>query len=389
MRKMIFRCIVLLYLCFNSTSVLAWGVSCPYWSDNPLQLSPGQTYDFHFTLVNSPEGEPVTVSVSVTQGSEYVELTDSSTTYFVPTGPVFVDVNMRASIPSTSIIGDVFPIRLLFHEIGGSLNYDVGFPIVVVDSDYPLNAFSLISPIDSSIIILSSPTFAWHSTIVPEFGFVTSYNIIWDEDQAFDTPDSTGTQPDTVYTLPDSLIRSTRYYWRVIASNSHSVPRYSNETWNFYIDGYPTSPEIIYPENGSNADSSTYLVWLIGTDPDPFDTVTYSLQADDDFLFGSPEIDVVGITDFGFVLDEAVAIRLGELDEVENLQENQTYYWRVRSDDLFGLSSEWTPGPNYFIYTFPASIPTLTEWGMIILALLILAVGTVAVIRRRRAVTAE
>jgi len=32
-------------------------------------------------------------------------------------------------------------------------------------------------------------------------------------------------------------------------------------------------------------------------------------------------------------------------------------------------------------------IPTLSEWGMILLALLLLTAGTVAVIRRRRAVT--
>ena len=32
-------------------------------------------------------------------------------------------------------------------------------------------------------------------------------------------------------------------------------------------------------------------------------------------------------------------------------------------------------------------IPTLSEWGMIVLALLLLAAGTVAVIRRRKAVT--
>jgi len=37
--------------------------------------------------------------------------------------------------------------------------------------------------------------------------------------------------------------------------------------------------------------------------------------------------------------------------------------------------------------TFP--IPTLSEWGMIVLALLMLAIGTIAVIRRRRVVTIE
>lgn len=35
----------------------------------------------------------------------------------------------------------------------------------------------------------------------------------------------------------------------------------------------------------------------------------------------------------------------------------------------------------------PQEIPTLSEWGIIILALLLLATGTIAVIRKHRAVT--
>jgi F0F1-type ATP synthase assembly protein I len=31
-----------------------------------------------------------------------------------------------------------------------------------------------------------------------------------------------------------------------------------------------------------------------------------------------------------------------------------------------------------------ANVPTLSEWGMIILALLLLAIGSVAVVRRRK-----
>jgi len=47
-------------------------------------------------------------------------------------------------------------------------------------------------------------------------------------------------------------------------------------------------------------------------------------------------------------------------------------------------------GTNNGVYIYRyIPIPTLNEWGMIVLALLILAVGTVAVIRRRRVVTIE
>jgi energy-converting hydrogenase Eha subunit H len=41
-------------------------------------------------------------------------------------------------------------------------------------------------------------------------------------------------------------------------------------------------------------------------------------------------------------------------------------------------------GEVFKIVPLPQTIPTLSEWGMIILALLLLAFGTAAVIRRRK-----
>jgi hypothetical protein len=216
------------------------------------------------------------------------------------------------------------------------------------DQTYRILNFHLIDPANDTVVVDTIQAFIWHSTEDIDSGYVVSYNLIWDDDPTFNYPDSTGTQPDTIYVLSDSLNRSTRYYWRVLASNGHAVPIYSDETWNFYIDGYPTSPQILGPENGTEADSSTYLSWIIGNDPDPMDTVTYTLQADDDTLFVSPEIDVSGITDSGVILDEAVAVQLGDLPGFENLQVGQVYYWRVRSNDLFGLSSAFTDGSTYF-----------------------------------------
>jgi hypothetical protein len=43
-----------------------------------------------------------------------------------------------------------------------------------------------------------------------------------------------------------------------------------------------------------------------------------------------------------------------------------------------------------FVITGPEEdIPTLNEWGMLILALLLLTAGTIAVIRKRRTVPVE
>ena len=209
--------------------------------------------------------------------------------------------------------------------------------------------FSLITPPTDSLYLYTPDEFMWHSTTDVDSGFAASYRFYIDDDPQFGSPDSSDVLSDTTYSLPDTLSRSVLYYWRVLAFNDFAIPRFSAETWNLYIDGYPGLPEIIAPSDGAVADSTTYFAWLITTDPDSFDAVTYSIQIDDDPQFNSPEIDQSGLGS-GLLLDDAYAIRLGDLMGFDNLVQGTTYYWRVRSDDLYGLSSDWTDGTNYFFF---------------------------------------
>lgn len=246
-----------------------------------------------------------------------------------------------------------------------------------------LHSFSLLNPSSDSVFTNTPDQFIWQTTEDVFAGDSASYAIYWGDDKWFGSADSAIGVIDTTYVLPDTLNRSVQYFWRVRAFGVDIPPRFSDETWNFYIDGYPTMPTILSPANGTMADSSTYLIWLLATDPDAMDTVTYTLQIDDSQLFDSPEIDISGITESGLTTEGAVAIRLGDLPGFANLQPGQAYYWRVRSDDLFGPHSDFTDGSNYLIMAESEEIPTLSEWGMIILGLLLLAGGTVALIRRR------
>jgi len=155
----------------------------------------------------------------------------------------------------------------------------------------------------------------------------------------------------------------------------------------FYLPHYytPTETGIIAPPNGSVADSLTWLTWLESTDEDTScNIVSYRLQIDEDPNFESPEVNVDTLPASGPLLEETISYRILSLPGWLNLLVDSTYFWRVGSVDEIGDTSAWTPGPNYFIYTFPTPVPTLSEWGMIILGLLLLATGTVAVIRRRK-----
>ncbi len=283
-----------------------------------------------------------------------------------------------------------------FHLLDISPCIDAGDPNSPYDPDFTIAdmgalyfeqnriiSLHLIEPANASVLIEPIAVFVWHSAEVNGPGFPIEYIHYLADNPTFDSPIISENHGDTVYTYLEELPRSTEYYWRVLATDNNSPPTFSDETWSFHVDGFPTIPEILAPLNGANADALTYLIWLVSTDPDEFDEVSYSIQVDDDPLFASPEIDQSGLTS-GLLLEDAFASQLGQLEGFENLQEDQTYYWRVRADDNYGLSSHWTPGPNHFIFIIAAQIPTLSEWGMIILSLLLLLAGTIAVIRRRK-----
>ncbi len=211
-------------------------------------------------------------------------------------------------------------------------------------------SFSLIQPADKAVKIDAIPVFTWHGTVTIDSGYTANYNIIMDDNPQFESPDTSELIYDTLYIYPDSLIRSDRYYWKVLASNDYSQPRLSNQSWEFYLDGYPTMPTIISPINGSTINDDSYLSWLAATDPDDFDTVFYLIQIDDNSDFSSPEIVQARISDHSLLVDEAFAIRLGDLIDIDNLDWNTTYYWRIKSQDAFGLHSTFTADECYFFY---------------------------------------
>ncbi|MCP4584012.1 MAG: hypothetical protein GY839_20565 [candidate division Zixibacteria bacterium] len=217
------------------------------------------------------------------------------------------------------------------------------------DQSYGINDFHLIEPLNTSITTNTPEQFVWQFTADNDSGFTVYYTHYLDTELTFDSPDSSEELTDTTYSPADTLNRSTQYFWRVQANNYHATPIYSDETWSFYVDGYPSMPMVINPENGAFIDTNTYLTWLISSDPDSFDIVSYTVQIDEDSLFGSPEIDHSNLSP-GLLLDDAFAVKLGELADVDNLIADTEYFWRVRSDDNYGLASPWPDSLQWFIF---------------------------------------
>lgn len=99
-----------------ANSVYAFAISSPYWPDNPLMISPGQSQDFKLTLVNTAGTEDLTVIGEVSQGADITTITDSVTKYTVPAGGN-KEVNLKISVPSDSPIGGNYPVIVSFKTV--------------------------------------------------------------------------------------------------------------------------------------------------------------------------------------------------------------------------------------------------------------------------------
>ncbi len=227
---------------------------------------------------------------------------------------------------------------------------------------YELANFHLLNPASDSIFIAMPNPFDWSKSREVYLNQDATYRIFIDTDSTFISPDSSEILADTTYWLSEELARANRYYWKVLATIPEAPPKWSLETGNFYLDGYPTQPVIFAPVSGVGANSATVFSWYISTDPDSFDSVSYTIQIDNDSLFSSPEINQIGLRS-DTVVDDAFAIRLGELEGFSNLQIDTRYFWRVRAVDNYGLSSDWADGSNWFVFMPQNQAPYAPDSG--------------------------
>ncbi len=134
------------------------------------------------------------------------------------------------------------------------------------------------------------------------------------------------------------LAKDKSYSWEVIAENSETTETGTSEIWNFYLVGDPQSnyapfpAEIRTPEQSASvelSDGKVVLEWQ-GADPDENDELTYTVYIDKVDGEQEPPEDLQNIT--------------GTSVEIE-LDENETYFWRIKSSD--GQNSSFSP-VHYF-----------------------------------------
>ena len=120
--------------------VLAFGVSSPYWKNNPLELSPGETKEVAFTLASSPTEETTNAVVSLIGSAGIAEII-SGTDYSVAPGSTNTKVILKISLPETATIGYTYNVKFSVKPAPSegqgtvqlAIKYDIDFPVKVVE----------------------------------------------------------------------------------------------------------------------------------------------------------------------------------------------------------------------------------------------------------------
>ena len=127
-----------------SYSVDSFGVSSPYWDENPLYLNPGESKEFEMVLQNMVGDQDITVIAELNSGSEIASLMDESTTYNIPIGNSNTPVKIKINIPEDAKSGQEWQVGVAFKTvventggvgIGGAVSK--GFKVIVKKEQAP------------------------------------------------------------------------------------------------------------------------------------------------------------------------------------------------------------------------------------------------------------
>jgi hypothetical protein len=143
------------------------------------------------------------------------------------------------------------------------------------------------------------------------------------------------------------------YWWRARASDGTNTGPWS-EALVFNINEFNNPPLPVFIASPANdsllIDGNGLLVWFQTFDPDLGDQVRdYQIQIDNDYLFGSPEVDFGGITvdsstyGPGFL----ASVSLADLPGSATLPSGR-WFWRIRARDTRFASGAWSEGYAYF-----------------------------------------
>jgi len=216
------------------------------------------------------------------------------------------------------------------------------------------DSFALAAPQDWDTVHTTTPTLRWFEASDPDPGDTVCYLLVWSYDEDFSIYEDT-LVCDTSFTFPEEVLfrgelsgtRPTRakrtgvknssaldevaddstVFWKVQAIDGFELTTWCvpEEGWGFhvYVEQPPDSFVLLSPVDGATLldTLSVLLEWAESTDPDPGDSVAYWVYLALDSAF-SGDIDSQSVSGTELVW--------------EGLDDDQTYWWRVKAFDRQG-----------------------------------------------------
>jgi len=136
-------------------------------------------------------------------------------TYLLPNGTYFLKVKIT--------------------DEGSLSGEDVVENIVLNNSNLAPEEFSLVSPSNDEYIFTLLPSFSWEESVDTD-GDLVSYSLYISSADNFNYFYEVKNIDKNFYTLDFSLKNYTSYYWKVKASDSRGLSRWSEETYHFHIN---------------------------------------------------------------------------------------------------------------------------------------------------------
>jgi hypothetical protein len=137
--------------------VSAFGVSSPYWEDNPLKMAKGETVVVNLNLQNMVGDNDVTVKAELVEGSDITSLEEDTFTVASKTYDTMVPLTVK--MPSDVEDGDTQTVKVVFKTISqdtSGISMGTGmtvlFDVVAVEKTSESNTGTIIAVI---VVILA------------------------------------------------------------------------------------------------------------------------------------------------------------------------------------------------------------------------------------------
>jgi LPXTG-motif cell wall-anchored protein len=131
--------VLIIFITLLNSYVSAFSLGSAYHSNNPLELSIGETKEINFNIQNMAGSENVSARMGISEGTEILTLTNPDEIYFIPLRGE-VDVIVKATLPADAKIGDIYPVEVSVNtvEVGEKGTFGFGksigrkFDVIVV-----------------------------------------------------------------------------------------------------------------------------------------------------------------------------------------------------------------------------------------------------------------